>query len=49
VLTRARAAVKRRRDRSKEQRWLELIARVKEGAKELSREGKRGGEGWELL
>jgi hypothetical protein len=46
VLTGARAAVKRRRDGGREQRWLELIARAKEGTRELEREGKRGGEGW---
>jgi hypothetical protein len=37
--------VKRRRDGGKERRWLELIARAKEGVKELELEGKRGGEG----
>jgi hypothetical protein len=41
VLTGARAAAKRWHDRGKEQRWLELVVR----AKDLGREGKRGGEG----
>jgi hypothetical protein len=36
---------KRQRNRGKEQRQLEPITRVKEGAKELGREGKMGGEG----
>jgi hypothetical protein len=44
-VTRAREVVKRRRDGGKERRRLELIARVKEGAMELGRDGKRGGEG----
>jgi hypothetical protein len=39
VLTGARAAVMMRRDGGVEQRWLDLSAR------ELRREGKRGGEG----
>jgi hypothetical protein len=39
------AVAKRQRNRGKEQRQLEPITRVKEGAKELGREGKRGGEG----
>jgi hypothetical protein len=45
VLTRARVAVKRRRDGGKERQRLEIIARAKDDAKELGREGKRGGEG----
>jgi hypothetical protein len=45
VLTGAQAVAKRWRDRGKEQRWLELIARGKESAKELEREGKRCDEG----
>jgi hypothetical protein len=49
VLIGARAAAKRRCDRGKERWWLELIARVKEGVKDLGREGKRGGEGRGLL
>jgi hypothetical protein len=44
-LTGARAAVERRHDGGDERWWLELSARVKEGARELEREGKRGGEG----
>jgi hypothetical protein len=44
VLTGARATTKRRHDRGKERQWLELVAREKECAKELMREGKRGGE-----
>jgi hypothetical protein len=44
VLTGARAEAKMRRNRGKEWRQLELIARAKEGAKELGREGKRAGE-----
>jgi hypothetical protein len=38
--------VKRRRDEGKERWWLELIARVKEGTRDLEREGKRGNEVW---
>jgi hypothetical protein len=49
VLTLARAATKRRHDGGKERRLLELVVRVKEGAKELRREGERGGEGQGLL
>jgi hypothetical protein len=45
VLTGARVVVKRQRDGGKEQQRLEIIARAKDGAKELGREGKRGGEG----
>jgi hypothetical protein len=44
VLTGARAMMKRRHDRGKERQWLELVAREKECAKELTREGKRVGE-----
>jgi hypothetical protein len=43
-ITRARVAAKSLHDGGKEWRWLELIARAKEGTKELRREGKRGGE-----
>jgi hypothetical protein len=39
VLTEARAATEMRRDRGEERRWLELGARVKEGVRELGREG----------
>jgi hypothetical protein len=39
VLTRARAAMERRRDEGEERQRLEL------GVRELGREGKRGGEG----
>jgi hypothetical protein len=45
LLTGARAVAKRWRTRGSEWRWLELVARVKEGAKELGREGMRCGEG----
>jgi hypothetical protein len=45
VLTSARAVVKRRCTKGSKRRWLELIARVKEGVKELGREGMRCGEG----
>jgi hypothetical protein len=45
VLTGARAVVKRRRTRGSEWRRLELVARVKEGAKELGREGMSCDEG----
>jgi hypothetical protein len=41
LLTRARAAVWRLGDSGEERWWLELIARVKEGAKGLRREGKK--------
>jgi hypothetical protein len=34
----------RRRTRGNERRWLELVVRAKEGAKELRREGMRCGE-----
>jgi hypothetical protein len=44
VLTGARAVMKMRRTGGSERRWLELIARAKEGAKELGREGMRCGE-----
>jgi hypothetical protein len=48
LLTRARAAVWHLNDGIEEWRWLELIARAKEGMKGLRREGKRCGEvrGW---
>jgi hypothetical protein len=35
----------RRRDRGEDRWWLELGVRAKEGARELRREGNRGGEG----
>jgi hypothetical protein len=44
-LTVAPAAVERRRDGGDEWQWLELDTRVKEGMRELEREGKMGGEG----
>jgi hypothetical protein len=37
--------VERRHNGGDERWWLELNVRVKEGARELEREGKRGGEG----
>jgi hypothetical protein len=48
LLTGAGAVVWRSGDSGEERRWLELIARAKEGAKGLEREGKRCGEvrGW---
>jgi hypothetical protein len=45
VLTGARAVAKRRRTRGSKQQRLELVARAKEGAKELGRAGMRCGEG----
>jgi hypothetical protein len=45
VLTGVRVAAKRQHNGDKERWWLEFITRAKEGAKELEREGKRGGEG----
>jgi hypothetical protein len=45
VLIRARAVTERRRDRGEDRWWLELGVRAKEGARELGREGNRGGEG----
>jgi hypothetical protein len=45
-VTEAWATVERRRDGGNKRQRLELGARVKEGARELKREGKRGGEGW---
>jgi hypothetical protein len=42
VLTKARGAMERRRDRGEEQWWLELGARAKEGVRELGREGEKG-------
>jgi hypothetical protein len=45
-LTGARATVEMWRDGGNEQRWLGLSVRAKEGARELGREGERGGEGW---
>jgi hypothetical protein len=44
-LTGARAVVESWRDRGNERRGLELGASATEGARELKREGKRGGEG----
>jgi hypothetical protein len=48
LLTGAWVVVWRLSDGSEEWRWLELIARAKEGMKGLKREGKRCGEvrGW---
>jgi hypothetical protein len=45
VLTGDRGVAMRRRTRGNEWRWLELIARVEEGAKKLRREGMRCSEG----
>jgi hypothetical protein len=47
-LTGVRAAALRSSDGSEERRWLQLVARVKEGARGLGREGKRWCEvrGW---
>jgi hypothetical protein len=45
-LTKARAAVERWCDGGDERWRLELGVRAKESARELEREGKRGGEGW---
>jgi hypothetical protein len=42
VLTEARAATEMRHDRGEERRWLELGVRVKEGVRELGREGEKG-------
>jgi hypothetical protein len=44
VLTGDRGVATRRRTGGSERRWLEFVARVKEGAKELGREGMRCGE-----
>jgi hypothetical protein len=46
VLTGDGGVAKRRCTRGNEQRRLELIARAKEGAKELGREGMRCSEIW---
>jgi hypothetical protein len=45
VLTKARAVVDWRRNRGEERWQLELGTRAKEGARELGREGEKGGEG----
>jgi hypothetical protein len=45
VLIGARAAAERQCDGEEDWRWLELTARVKEGARELGSEGERGSEG----
>jgi hypothetical protein len=45
VLTGDGGVATRRHTGGSERRWLELIARAKEGAKELGREGMRCGEG----
>jgi hypothetical protein len=45
VLTEARAATERWCNGEEDRWWLELIARVKEGARELGSEGERGSEG----
>jgi hypothetical protein len=42
VLTGARAVMERRHDGGEERQRLELGVRVKEGSRELGREGKRG-------
>jgi hypothetical protein len=44
VLTGDGGVAERRRIRGNERRWLELVARAKEGAEELGREGMRCGE-----
>jgi hypothetical protein len=44
VLTGDGGVAMRRRTGGSERRWLELVARAKEGAKELGREGMRCGE-----
>jgi hypothetical protein len=44
VLTGDGGVAERRRTGGNERRWLELVARAKEGAKELGREGMRCGE-----
>jgi hypothetical protein len=44
-LTGARMVMERQRDGGDEWQQLELSVRAKEGAKELRREGERGGEG----
>jgi hypothetical protein len=46
LLTRAQAAVWRLGDGGEERLWLEVVARVKEGAKRLEKEGIRCGEVW---
>jgi hypothetical protein len=48
VLTGDGGVATRRRTGGSERRRLELVARVKEGAKELGRERMRCGEGWGL-
>jgi hypothetical protein len=44
VLTGDGGVAERWRTGGNERRWLELVARAKEGAKELGREGMRCGE-----
>jgi hypothetical protein len=44
VLTGDEGVAERWHTRGNERRWLELVARAKEGAKELGREGMRCGE-----
>jgi hypothetical protein len=44
VLTGDGGVAKRWRTRGNERRWLEIVARAKEGVKELGREGMRCGE-----
>jgi hypothetical protein len=44
VLTGDGGVAERRRTGGNERRWLELVARAKEGVKELEREGMRCGE-----
>jgi hypothetical protein len=48
VLTGGRAVTERRCDGEEDRQWLELVAREKEGARELGSKGERGGEGWVL-
>jgi hypothetical protein len=49
VLTGDGGVAERRRAGGNEWRWLELVARVKEGVKELGREGMRCGESRGLI
>jgi hypothetical protein len=44
VLTGDGGVVERRRTGGNERRWLELVVRAKDGAKELGREGMRCGQ-----
>jgi hypothetical protein len=49
MLTGDGGVTKRWRTGGSERRRLELVARAKEGTKELRREGMRCGEGWGLI